>query len=800
MKKEGIAALLLSFLIGLIFFYQIISGKIPFPGDSLVGNYQPYRSLSYSGFQPGAVPNKAQGPDVIKELLPWKKFVIESFKKSQIPFWDPYNFSGNPLMANFQSNVFYPGNLIFLVFNFGSAWSIYIILQPVLSIFFTFLFLRRLKIGFWPSILGGISFAFSLYMTVWMEYGNIGNTFLWLPLILYFSDKLLEKTNRTSFLGIVFAAFLAALGGYIQGLFYIYVVVFVYFFVKGHSEKSLNLRRSVTFISALVFPILLTGFQIFPTLELFRQSTRGNYSLDQIKTMLNPIYYLVTIVIPDFFGNPATRNYWFNSTYIERVSYFGLIPFTFAIFTIFTLFKKIEVKIFAILFVFSLLISTDLFITRFFYLIPIPVLSTTVATRILSIFAFSGAILAAFGFNEVIESKNKNKIIIIICILFIFLTGITVFLVFAPKLVIDQTLIANFNISKRNVYIPFGIFLIFAFSTFYYFSKINILKKYKKSVYILVIVVISSFELFYYFQKITPFAPNDYLYPVTPVVEYIKEKGEVDRYWGYGSAYIESNFQTYDATFSPEGNDPLHIKNYTELLAASKNGRLPVILPRPDANIAGGFGKEDLANNSFRQKVLNITGVKYVVNKDEGINGNFNPDYVTFPQNNYKLVWQKGFWQVYQNLNVTPRFFITNKYVVSKYSKAALRILLDPNFSEKDSLVLNDDPNISSGPLVSNLKLLNYSPNRISFLAKTSVSGLLYLSDNYYPGWRAYVDNKETKIYLTDYTFRSVVVPTGQHKVVFEYAPTSFYYGLYASIVGVGLLVLFTLIYVKKVK
>ncbi len=71
----------------------------------------PYSSESFLGYAPGGYPNKAQGPDVITEIYPWKYFSIEQIKNGQLPFWNPHNFSGNPQMANFQTAIFYPLNL-----------------------------------------------------------------------------------------------------------------------------------------------------------------------------------------------------------------------------------------------------------------------------------------------------------------------------------------------------------------------------------------------------------------------------------------------------------------------------------------------------------------------------------------------------------------------------------------------------------------------------------------------------------------------------------------------------------------
>ena len=61
--------------------------------------------------------------------------------------------------------------------------------------------------------------------------------------------------------------------------------------------------------------------------------------------------------------------------------------------------------------------------------------------------------------------------------------------------------------------------------------------------------------------------------------------------------------------------------------------------------------------------------------------------------------------------------------------------------------------------------------------------GFLVLTDQYYPGWKAFVDEKETEIYPTDYIFRSIYLDKGNQKVRFIYDPTSYKIGKYISLV-----------------
>jgi len=47
---------------------------------------------------------------------------------------------------------------------------------------------------------------------------------------------------------------------------------------------------------------------------------------------------------------------------------------------------------------------------------------------------------------------------------------------------------------------------------------------------------------------------------------------------------------------------------------------------------------------------------------------------------------------------------------------------------------------------------------------------LLVFSEIYYePGWKAFVDGTETRIYRANYAFRSVYLEPGEHSVVMRY-------------------------------
>jgi uncharacterized membrane protein YfhO len=84
----------------------------------------------------------------------------------------------------------------------------------------------------------------------------------------------------------------------------------------------------------------------------------------------------------------------------------------------------------------------------------------------------------------------------------------------------------------------------------------------------------------------------------------------------------------------------------------------------------------------------------------------------------------------------------------------------------------------------SNLFIQKYSELEAVVKTNSNSNNMLVISDNFYPGWKAYVDDKETKIYRANYTFRAIGLPAGKHIVRFSYEPGSFKIGLAISIVS----------------
>ena len=62
---------------------------------------------------------------------------------------------------------------------------------------------------------------------------------------------------------------------------------------------------------------------------------------------------------------------------------------------------------------------------------------------------------------------------------------------------------------------------------------------------------------------------------------------------------------------------------------------------------------------------------------------------------------------------------------------------------------------------------LTTKDNKVTIKINNPGAGFLVLTDSYYYNWHATIDGKEVPIYLTDYNFRGLITPKGEHVVVF---------------------------------
>ena len=70
--------------------------------------------------------------------------------------------------------------------------------------------------------------------------------------------------------------------------------------------------------------------------------------------------------------------------------------------------------------------------------------------------------------------------------------------------------------------------------------------------------------------------------------------------------------------------------------------------------------------------------------------------------------------------------------------------------------------------------LEKYRPNRLTYKTKASSEQLAVFSEIYYPGWKVTIDGKEATHFRADWILRGMLVPAGEHTIVFDFHPDTY--------------------------
>ena len=174
--------------------------------------------------------------------------------------------------------------------------------------------------------------------------------------------------------------------------------------------------------------------------------------------------------------------------------------------------------------------------------------------------------------------------------------------------------------------------------------------------------------------------------------------------------------------------------------------------------------------------ILDLMNVKYVVSSDKAAERlRLVPKYRDVEALPYGQ-------QLFENTAAMPRFFLVHQ--VRTAGSLADVDLRQTAITERPVTLPAAAPTGAD-----QVTVLHYEPDALALSIQSAGPSLLVASENYYPGWRAWLDGKPTEIYLTDISFRGVVLPAGSHTLRMEFHPTVLPISIAISLAAAMLLV-----------
>lgn len=721
-------------LFTLIIFSPVLIGKLPVPADTIVGLYHPWRDQLAGQYPNGAPFKNFLITDPVRQQYPWRQLSVTQILSGKLPVWNPYSFSGTPLIANFQSAVFYPLNIFLFLFGMTNGWTIMIIGQILLGGCFMWIYLRSLKLHPLATALGTLSWVGSGFWVAWLEWNTLIQTILWLPLLLFTIDKIFFSPRKIVWLTVfTLVTSLSLLAGHLQTFFYLVLVLISYLLARLGQTKQY--RVLPVFLIPLLFFLLFTFVQWWPFLNFLILSARD---VDpQVLTRPDwflPLVNLSQFLAPDFLGNPATLNYFGIWNYMEFVGYLGVGGLFFALYSL--IFRRDKKTLFFLILLFTgLIFALPTPLAQIPFLLRVPLLSSAQPSRLLVVIDFSLAMLAALGLDHYLKSTPNLKNLLRPVILFtLSLTSLWVI-----------AFLWHSNVSLRNLIYP-TIFTLAIYVLIY----LGLIRKRFLQISVVLILLVVIFDLSRFSAKFESFSPREWLFPPTTVTQFLQEKAknEVFRVAALDDRILPPNFSLMYGIQSVSGYDPLYLRRYGEFIASLEQNK----------SMVGSYLNFNriVTPKNYLNPAFSLLNVKYYLSLSD------------IDRKNFFLVFREGETRVYEDKNTLPRTFFVETVFPTRSPQETMAVLLKQNSFQKSVSVEGfkiDNTFQSFSPGVAVIK--KYLANEVLIQTKNVGQGFLVLLDSYYPDWKASVDGAPTKIYITDYTFRGVIIPAGEHIVKF---------------------------------
>ncbi len=783
----------------------IFESKILFPSNFLAQFYSPWVTQKFTGWEAG-IPHKPIGTDQIRFFYPSRTFTNDQLAKNEIPLWNPYVFAGNAHAADVQSAVWYPLNGLYALLPQLTAWQLLVAMQSVLAFVFMFMYVRLLTSNTMASWVSAIAFGLSGFFVAWSgENMSVGHAGMWLPLVLWAVEKLHQRALFRYVAVGSFALTASLLAGFFQLTVYLYGMVVIYGVGKLFQSKKVQWSTLGLFALMISAPIGFSAISLMPSFEAYTLSPRATSDISYLfHTYLLPITHLIQTLSPDVFGNPGSYNYFGRGFYHETVLYIGLVPMLFVLFAIKNNRQNWYIRFFLGISVVSFFLTQDNVITRNIFQLPIPLLSTFLPSRILYLTTFALSVLAGFGFDLWQKDKKSFPALIVgIAIGLLSLCVVYAFLImkmpdnFILRLIhtytVQQAVIETRHgmVMLRNVMLSLSVCI-----AFYVFTRNFV----PKAVSLICVVFMILFGQLYTLHKYTVIGEREFLYPAHPVISYLQTHQGINRFISVGSPIL-GNISTQYKLYSAEGLDPMFSARYGELAyAAMHRGVFEKNIPRIEVELSSLNDHAKFTDNLHRLWLLNLLGVRHIAYFQNEAREKIMTLPARFPKEQFIPLWHQDNWYVFENVAALPRAQFVYDYVVQQDSQKILDILFDSALNLSDSVVLEEHPKgftrVDKPTEPSRVDVIQYEPTRVELSTSSMQAGILFLSDSYHGGWRAFIDGQETKIYRANYAFRAVVVPQGDHRVVFEYMPQSFVWGYSITKVSIVVFILIWVIYV----
>jgi hypothetical protein len=740
------------------------------------------------------------GLDIVGLHYVFEKYVADSIRSGRLPHWNPYLFSGYPALAHPQYLVFYPPQMLLRFLPTYRAISWAIIFHFWIAGLGMYALGRRLKLHPWIALACGLAFALNGALILRAFAGHVWLVYAlaWVPLAWLLVTIAIEDRHLVATIGAGAVVALIILTGHPTFPAYILAFLVLYGgFLSLQAGREEGSRRRFWGALARLAAIFALGLafsavQVVPTALLAsRAGLSSGYDLEQANAFALSLNSLFIFLVPNILADSGTSLNW------EWVTYVGMLPVLAVPFAFMHKGVKPLTRFLAFVVILAVWIAfgkaAGLY-TILYRLVP-PFRILRIPPRALVMAAPALIVLGGLGWQSLIEGLPTEKqirgIIHVYRSLLLFGLGTLAGLMFVWQAGLPWLLSAQWSAGLVILLIclivagmavprlswlagwPVGItsfvagFLlggevyrqvisgvtqpgltVHGLFVACFLASVSIVLTYilrlskVAGAAALLIVLFTFLDMYVYGTR--------FVNVLDPLQALVADAGAVPHtYHGrlYGEDDYLQRFDTANQFMLSEtgilgGYDSLYLNDYATYLRTS--------------------GLDDRA--------LDFLNVTHFISFDESV------------ESSIESFLQRPKFTITRNAEAQPRAFWVGDVAVADSVEEAGRVINDPGFSYRETVVLSEAVEAEAGSASEEPVVIvtgfDAPRGQIVVEATTSHPGVLVMSEPYYVERHAWLDGQEVPLLKANIAFSAVALPAGHHVVELRYVPAAFYVGL----------------------
>lgn len=699
----------------------------------------------------GTDPKVEIGPiDLYIEHTPMAQFAYEELARGHLPLWNPYQFCGQPFLAIPHVALFYPLHLYSLFVDAVTSVEISFVLHMFLGGIGMALLTRR----FGLTKLGTASATITFMWSGWVVFNNVlPGVFAcmnWLPLTIFLIDRALDRVRfaHCALIASIACQFLIGATEVLVHTLYVgaaFTLFRLLSMLRSESIRHLTLR-GLFVLGSIVAGFLLAAPQLLPSIELVGESARGSAGLsfrEAVFAGMRPLDFLHDAM--------ASRGY----------VAVGILPIL-AIPLVLGARRQRFVWLFALMLVaLAALLVTSQTAYRLYYSLPIVGDLFRRPTKFLDIYAFGQALMAGLALDRIREWASWPR----------------------AELWHEPAWILCLGIAGASL--GWTLFSLDALSIFWFggFALLLLFGGVRESVWrerlIVGLLAVQASSLFFQVggTHIRPVKRPEIYHTHDALLESLRARAGAER------IYLSSRFFARPGLTPKQGTlSRIRVSTDYEPLLTERYERFFLsISPMPHR------GLMDQPSGSYRLRadsnwtLVDLTATRYfVMSPAEPAAA-----YMRNPRSGFRLLSAQGRVQVFERPMALPRAYAVGEARYFLEPDEVLAVLTGPGFDPRRQVLLEGPGSDRSSETLAleeaSVEIVVDEAEEVVVSVSMSAAGFLVLSDLYYPGWRAFIDDREVEIQRANYLFRAVELETGRSRIRFVYEPASYRVGLIVS-------------------